>query len=105
MVASLSFVLSIRSEAGCCGQFSFFGGFKWYDENADSFITNLCEPDNELFAWGSGENGQLGLLNNRNEHNPKCVETLCGITIEQLAAGWDHSMVLSGPPYPKSSMY
>lgn len=50
-----------------------------------------------MLAWGSDESGQLGLDNDRqNQYAPQWIETLRGAKIKQVAAGWDHSLALSG---------
>jgi alpha-tubulin suppressor-like RCC1 family protein len=43
-----------------------------------------------LFAWGRGDDGQLGTGELSNTHTPKRVR-LAGCDIELIACGWSHS--------------
>ncbi|XP_078061143.1 putative E3 ubiquitin-protein ligase HERC4 [Mustelus asterias] len=55
----------------------------------------LCK-DGRVFAWGQNTRGQLGL--GRVGHRmlrPRCVASLAGIPVAQLAAGGAHSFALS----------
>ena len=48
----------------------------------------------EVWAWGSGKNGRLGLGSSIDEGEPKLVEYLEGYEVLQVASGFDHNLVL-----------
>ena len=48
-----------------------------------------------LFSFGSGQQGQLGHNSKRNSFKPKLVFSLTQKKIAAIAAGWNHSMVLT----------
>lgn len=48
----------------------------------------------ELWAWGSGRNGRLGLGSSMDEMEPTLIEPLLGLDILQAVAGFDHNLVL-----------
>ncbi|XP_042421249.1 ultraviolet-B receptor UVR8-like [Zingiber officinale] len=48
----------------------------------------------ELWLWGSGRNGRLGLGSSLDETEPAMVESLAGLDILQAVAGFDHNLVL-----------
>lgn len=48
----------------------------------------------ELWAWGCGRNGRLGLGSSADEAEPIFVEYLEGSEVIQAVAGLDHSLVL-----------
>ncbi|XP_004248218.2 ultraviolet-B receptor UVR8 isoform X2 [Solanum lycopersicum] len=48
----------------------------------------------ELWAWGCGRNGRLGLGSSADEAEPMLVEYLEGSDVIQAVAGLDHSLVL-----------
>ncbi|XP_042427904.1 secretion-regulating guanine nucleotide exchange factor-like [Zingiber officinale] len=48
----------------------------------------------ELWVWGSGRNGRLGLGSSLDEMEPAMVESLAGLDILQAVAGFDHNLVL-----------
>ncbi|KAK1316183.1 Ultraviolet-B receptor UVR8 [Acorus calamus] len=48
----------------------------------------------ELWAWGSGRNGRLGLGSSADEPEPALVECLEGFEVLQAVAGFDHNLVL-----------
>uniref|UniRef100_M1BWS4 Cell cycle regulatory protein n=1 Tax=Solanum tuberosum TaxID=4113 RepID=M1BWS4_SOLTU len=50
----------------------------------------------ELWAWGCGRNGRLGLGSSADEAEPVFVEYLEGSEVIQAVAGLDHSLVLVG---------
>ncbi|KAG5579091.1 hypothetical protein H5410_049718 [Solanum commersonii] len=50
----------------------------------------------ELWAWGCGRNGRLGLGSSADEAEPMFVEYLEGSEVIQAVAGLDHSLVLVG---------
>jgi alpha-tubulin suppressor-like RCC1 family protein len=57
--------------------------------------TFLITDKNELFTWGAGDNGRLGLGDNRDRLSPCIVETLKGKNIKKVCAGSIHSCVLT----------
>ncbi|KAL5208559.1 hypothetical protein ABZP36_032994 [Zizania latifolia] len=48
----------------------------------------------EVWAWGSGRNGRLGLGSSMDEAEPCLVDTLEGAEVSQVAAGMDHTLLL-----------
>ncbi|KAL3508914.1 hypothetical protein ACH5RR_028315 [Cinchona calisaya] len=48
----------------------------------------------ELWTWGCGRNGRLGLGSSVDEPEPMIVEYLEGCEVVQAVAGFDHSLVL-----------
>lgn len=48
----------------------------------------------EVWVWGSGRNGRLGLGSSNNEAQPTFVDSLEGSVVLQAVAGFDHSLVL-----------
>ncbi|EAY84877.1 hypothetical protein OsI_06242 [Oryza sativa Indica Group] len=48
----------------------------------------------EVWAWGSGRNGRLGLGSSMDEPEPFLIDTLEGAEVSQVAAGMDHTLLL-----------
>lgn len=48
----------------------------------------------EVWVWGSGRNGRLGLGSSNNEGEPTLLDSLEGSVVLQAVAGFDHSLVL-----------
>ena len=48
----------------------------------------------EVWTWGSGRNGRLGLGSSIDEAEPCLVDTLEGAEVLQVAAGMDHNLLL-----------
>lgn len=48
----------------------------------------------ELWAWGSGRNGRLGLGSSIDEAEPVFVESLEGMRVLQAVSGFDHNLLL-----------
>jgi len=48
----------------------------------------------EVWTWGSGRNGRLGLGSSIDEAEPCLVDTLEGAQVLQVAAGMDHNLLL-----------
>lgn len=51
--------------------------------------------DGSLYTFGFGTNGQLGLRSTSNKSRPQHVKDLAGRKVTQIAAGWNHSLVLT----------
>ena len=49
----------------------------------------------KLYTFGYGQNGQLGLRTSKNYSSPKLVKDLLSKPIAKIAAGWNHSLVLT----------
>ena len=49
----------------------------------------------QVFAWGYNVVGQLGLKVKKNQGEPRLVEYLATKPVRQIAAGWDHSLILT----------
>lgn len=48
----------------------------------------------EVWVWGSGRNGRLGLGSSNNEGEPTLLDSLEGSVVLQAVAGFDHSLLL-----------
>lgn len=48
----------------------------------------------EVWAWGSGRNGRLGLGSSIDEAEPALVESLVGMKVLQAVSGFDHNLLL-----------
>ena len=48
----------------------------------------------EVWVWGSGRNGRLGLGSSMDEAEPMLVEYLEGCEVLQAVSGFDHNLVL-----------
>ena len=48
-----------------------------------------------LYSFGYGTNGQLGVRNTSNYCKPQLVKDMVGLNVVQVAAGWNHSIVLT----------
>lgn len=48
-----------------------------------------------LYTFGYGTNGQLGLKSTSNKVRPHLVKDLFGQKVIQVAAGWNHSLVIT----------
>lgn len=48
----------------------------------------------EVFVWGSGRNGRLGLGHSMDEAEPVLIESLEGLGVLQAVAGFDHNLLL-----------
>jgi len=48
-----------------------------------------------VYTFGHGYTGQLGLGNTKNYDRPMIVKSLIKKTVNQIAAGWSHSMILT----------
>jgi len=55
----------------------------------------LAAEENLLFAWGRGEDGQLGLGDTNDQDEPTYVDALRGVSVQQIACGSGHTVVLT----------
>ncbi|KAE8915310.1 hypothetical protein PF005_g14032 [Phytophthora fragariae] len=56
----------------------------------------LATVDGQVFSWGSGRHGQLGLGNdNLKTESHKCIDGLNGMAIKDVFCGWEHSVFRS----------
>ena len=62
---------------------------KFKEIEVGGYHTLALDKDNNLWAWGSNRNGQLGDGTTTNRTSPTKIET--GITFAQLSAGHSHS--------------
>ena len=60
------------------------------DTPQDETLNSLTQ----LYAWGSGHNGRLGLGLQQDMTVPEMVSDLDGADILDLACGYDHTLVL-----------
>lgn len=51
--------------------------------------------DGELYGWGYNGNGELGIGNNNNQHNPVRVSNLNKVFITQIVCGFAHCLALT----------
>ena len=49
----------------------------------------------QVFCFGYASHGQLGLRNTKSQCTPQLVRDLISKPIALIAAGWNHSLVLS----------
>jgi alpha-tubulin suppressor-like RCC1 family protein len=63
--------------------------------SACGFHTGCLTSDGELYTWGEGKFGRLGLNNERNAHSPRLVETMIGKKPRQVSCGGFHTAVVS----------
>jgi alpha-tubulin suppressor-like RCC1 family protein len=57
--------------------------------------TIILSSNGRVYVFGHGYTGQLGLGNTKNFDRPMIVKSLVRKTVNQIAAGWSHSMVLT----------
>mmetsp|Transcript_9110 Transcript_9110/g.23056 ORF Transcript_9110/g.23056 Transcript_9110/m.23056 type:complete len:650 (+) Transcript_9110:250-2199(+) len=62
--------------------------------SACGFHTACLTSDSELYCWGEGKFGRLGLNNERNAHSPRLVDTLVGKKPRQVSCGGFHTAVV-----------
>ncbi|KAG7390994.1 hypothetical protein PHYPSEUDO_006129 [Phytophthora pseudosyringae] len=56
----------------------------------------LATAEGDVFAWGSGRHGQLGLGSDTlSTEVPKRIETLKGTVVTNVFCGWEHSVLRS----------
>lgn len=48
----------------------------------------------QVFAWGSGRNGRLGLGTQQSAAAPELIDYLDGCDIKDISCGHDHTLVL-----------
>mmetsp|Transcript_35801 Transcript_35801/g.55083 ORF Transcript_35801/g.55083 Transcript_35801/m.55083 type:complete len:595 (+) Transcript_35801:211-1995(+) len=48
-----------------------------------------------VFSWGRGEDGQLGIGDTSDQHEPTYVDALRGVGVKQIACGSGHTVVLT----------
>jgi RCC1 and BTB domain-containing protein len=48
-----------------------------------------------VFSWGRGEDGQLGLGDTSDQHEPTFLDALRGVAVRQLACGSGHTCILT----------
>ncbi|KAH3745060.1 RCC1/BLIP-II protein [Pelomyxa schiedti] len=58
------------------------------------FHSAAIADDFQLYTWGFGEYGQLGLNNTQSEFRPQPVESLQGVSVSQVACGGGHTLIL-----------
>jgi alpha-tubulin suppressor-like RCC1 family protein len=61
-------------------------------ENEHSLVTS---SEGEIWSFGEGGRGKLGHGGTGNEVVPRLIEALSGVAVKQVAAGGQHSMVLT----------
>lgn len=55
----------------------------------------ILSKNGRVYTFGHGYTGQLGLGNSKNSTTPMIVKSLTNKSVNQIAAGWSHSMVLT----------
>lgn len=48
----------------------------------------------ELWVWGSGKSGRLGIASSVDQEEPLCLDSLEGFQVLQSVSGFDHNLVL-----------
>lgn len=48
----------------------------------------------ELWVWGSGKSGRLGIASSVDQKEPLCLDSLEGFQVLQAVSGFDHNLVL-----------
>ena len=49
-----------------------------------------------VYSWGRGEDGQLGIGDTSDQHEPTYVDSLRGVGVKEIACGSGHTVVLTG---------
>lgn len=57
--------------------------------------TIILSSYGRVYTFGHGYTGQLGQGNSKNFDRPMIVKSLIRKTVNQIAAGWSHSMILT----------
>ena len=55
----------------------------------------ILSTSGKLYTFGYGQHGQLGLRSNKNYASPKLVKDLLSKPVAKIAAGWNHSLILT----------
>ena len=55
----------------------------------------ILTTNGKLYTFGFGQHGQLGHRSSQNQFSPRLVKDLLAKPIVSIAAGWNHSLVLS----------
>ena len=63
--------------------------------SAGGHHTLVLTVKGSLYAFGYGSHGQLGLRDNKNQMTPQLVKDLINKPLNYVAAGWNHSLVLT----------
>jgi alpha-tubulin suppressor-like RCC1 family protein len=64
-----------------------------YDTNDD--VIGASDAGLAVFTWGRGEDGQLGVGDTSDLHEPTFVDALRGVRVRQIACGSGHTVVLT----------
>ena len=58
-----------------------------------------CNPDscqpNEVYVWGKGQYGRLGVGDDVDQRVPRVISSLQGETVQQVVGGYSHSLALT----------
>lgn len=65
------------------------------DSNSNNNTNNNSSSGLAVFTWGRGEDGQLGIGDTQDLHEPTFVDALRGIGVRQIACGSGHTVVLT----------
>ncbi len=73
-----------------------------HDHNTNSNSNDVSNSNNNgsiaglaVFTWGRGEDGQLGVGDTQDLHEPTFVDALRGVGVRQIACGSGHTVVLT----------
>ena len=55
----------------------------------------ILTKSGKVYTFGFGQHGQLGHKSNANQSRPRLVKDLLSKPIDKIAAGWNHSLVLT----------
>jgi len=56
------------------------------------YHTVILQDDNNVLVFGLNDSGQLGLGHNDDQNKP--IILMQGISIRQIACGWEHTVIL-----------
>lgn len=63
--------------------------------SACGFHTGCITDENQVYIWGEGKFGRLGLGSERNCHSPRLIEDFTGTNAKQIACGGFHTAVVT----------
>ena len=61
----------------------------------DQHLQGHAGGSNVVYAFGNGQNGRLGLGSSQSAGEPEVVQGLEGLSVQDIACGHDHSLVLT----------
>uniref|UniRef100_A0A6J0PM98 Serine/threonine-protein kinase Nek8 n=1 Tax=Elaeis guineensis var. tenera TaxID=51953 RepID=A0A6J0PM98_ELAGV len=89
-----SYQLGRQGQEDVPGMVEGLSGEKLVSVSAGRVHSIALTSKGEVWAWGSGRNGRLGLGSSVDEMEPAFVERLDGLKVLHAAAGFDHNLLL-----------